>query len=131
MRFDGSETGRRAARGLVQLGRLARHHKLECHWARCPLTPYQHAVERLTWIATWIPRASHQEQWLESLGVAFARLEGYERELRVMDETDGRTRVELVVGEEKKPHKESFFADGGQRTLDYSDESMLKDQVLR
>ena len=131
VRFGGTETGRSSAGSLVQLGRLARHAELECHWPRCSLTPYQHAIERLKWMATWIPKASNQEQWLESLGVAFARLEGYERKLRMKDAGGEQTLVELVTGEHSEPHEESFFADGGERTLDYSDESMLKNQALR
>jgi len=129
VRDDGSETGRRAAEGLVQLGRLARHIKLECHWARCTLTPHQHARERLQWMVTWIPKSHERERWLESLGTAFSRLDGYERSLR-LEESDT-PKITLVMPEDAEPHTESFFAEGGERTLDYSDEAMLKDQVLR
>jgi hypothetical protein len=130
VKFAGAETGRRAARGLVQLGRLARHAELECHWPNCTLTPYQHAIERLGWIATWVATTDKTGPWLQSLGVAYARLEGFERELRLEPRGDGKTNVQLIKDDERA-HKESFFAEGAERTLDYSNESMLKDQVLR
>jgi hypothetical protein len=130
VRFGGRETGLRAAGGLVQLGRMARYARLECPWPRCTLTPFQHVRERLAWMVTWIPKADNPHQWLEPLSTAFSRLDGYEKKLRLNEETDPLD-VEFVPNEERKPHQESFFAEGGTRTLDYSDEGMLKDQVLR
>jgi hypothetical protein len=127
VRYHGSETGRRAAHGLVQLGRLARAADLECHWERCALTPYEHADERLKWMATWIPKAERAESWLSSIGTAFARLRGYRCELRL--ESGQPPRITLVEDQDT-PHRESFTAEGGHRTLDYSDPSMLKDWAL-
>jgi hypothetical protein len=129
VRYGGGAPGRVAAGGLVQLGRLARYAQLECHWDRCPLTPYQHAYERLEWLATWVPQSPSPDDWLSSLSTAYSRLTGYERTL-VLDGTDdsGRDRIQLREGE--APHTESLFRDGHTRTLDYSDESMLKEQVL-
>lgn len=126
VRHGAGESGRRAAGALVQLGREARHADLECHWDRCALTPYQHAEERLRWIATWVPQADHPRTWLSPLGTAFARLHGRERKLELDEENP----TDLRLIESDEPYTESYLASEGERTLHYSDESMLKQQAL-
>jgi hypothetical protein len=123
VRADSSEIAHRAAGGLVQLGRLARHAQLECHWNRCALTPYQHAVERLQWLLSWIPRTENPDRWLDLFDQAFSRLIGRRYEFEYSGE-----KITHTVGEEA--WVEGFSADGGSRRLDYSDHAMLKQQAL-
>ncbi len=127
VRYGGAEIGRRAASGLVQIGRLARAHELECHWDRCALTPYEHADERLGWMATWIPKTGRPDPWLRIVGTAFSRLRGQHCDLALEDSDPPR----LKLSEDRtRSYRESFASEAGRRTLDYSDASMLKDWAL-
>lgn len=123
LRIDASEIGRHAAGALVQLGRVARHRGLECHWDRCALTPYQHAEEHLRGMMSWVPKTVRPDRWLDMFDTAFSRLIGRGCEFEYADGN-------ITPNVSDEPHVEGYRADGGSRRLDYSNEAMLKQQTL-
>jgi hypothetical protein len=123
LRVEVGEVARHAAGALVQLGRLARHHALECHWDRCALTPYQHAEEHLRGMLSWVPRSERPDRWLRTFDVAFGRLVGRRCTFEL---SDGKIKADVS----DEAHIEGFSADAGTRRLDYSDQAMLKQQTL-
>jgi hypothetical protein len=127
VRKDSEDVALTAINGIVQLGREARAEGLECFWSRCALTPYQHALERLDWVVSWVMRRERPEGWLQSLSTAYSRLTGQAIVLSCKPGTDGDG---LDVKRLGKPHHESFWHNGGSRQIDYSDPTMLKELML-
>jgi hypothetical protein len=114
------------ARGLCYLGRVAKHSGIECYWDKCALTPYEHALEKLEPIvrcARKIPAAA-RTRWIEMLQEVEARLYGYDVTIEI--EEDEKTRATIRI-DRQSPHRAHFILEGGSRTLDFSDFSMLKD----
>jgi hypothetical protein len=129
VRADSTELTSRAAGALVQLGRLARHAQLECHWDRCALTPYQHALERLEWLLSWVPKTENPERWLYTFDKEVSRLTGQHYTCEYLAGADGE-RPTVTYALDEEPWIEGYSADGASRRLDYSDHTMLKQQTL-
>lgn len=127
VRYDGTETGRRTAEALVQLGRRARAEDIDCFWDRCARTPYDHTVEHLSWMVSWIPRSVNGRARLGVLGRAASRLQGVKMTLDLDDSTDPPT---VTVAKSPSPHKESVEDHGVRRTYDYSDDTMVDEFQL-
>lgn len=123
------ELAKTCIRGLAQLGRESRSAKLECHWDRCALLPDHHALERIEWIVTWVPKADpeKQQEFLNLLGNGASRLRGKNSTYNFSLSGEKAT---IGIDYSEEPHSESQSGSGGHRNLDYSDDSMLKDYEL-
>ena len=127
VRYNGTETGRRTAEAIVQLGRRARAANIDCFWERCARTPFDHAVEHLSWMVSWIPRSTNGKGWLGVLGRAASRLRGVEMALDLDETTDPPT---VTVVRSDTPYRESVDDHGVRRTYDYSDPTMVDEFKL-
>lgn len=125
---DNVELAKACIRGLAQLGREARNANLECHWDKCALLPDQHALERLEWILTWVPKATVniQGEFLALLGNGASRLRGRESAYSISSNDDKQLQRDFT----DEAYSESQSGEAGSRDLDYSDNSMLKDYEL-
>lgn len=129
IRMGQDEVAKSCLQSLAQLGREARASELECFWSHCALTPPDHAVERLQWMASWLPQFPDQgrDALASSVATAFSRLTGNEFVVSVESLDPPQVRLGPV---DDKPYVESFSSDGQMRTLDYSDPTMLKELRL-
>lgn len=121
--------------GLVQLGREARHKKLQCFWERCSLPPHLHAEEKLGDILTWlVQQRTEKGFWCErSISAALSRLRGYFCYIK----PDPKSNVAFWITDEldekgdRVPCKyHSTAASGYTSEIDYSDPSELKEYQL-
>jgi hypothetical protein len=117
--------GKECLQGLVQLGRRARSRNMECFWSHCALSPYDHALERVEWMASWIPglEASDRDRWVGMVVEAFSRLTGFRHNFEWIKEDD---KLILQLKRTKEPHKIGFSTSNAGSELDYSDQKMLK-----
>jgi len=121
---DHTLMGKECLQGLVQLGRRARARNMECFWSRCALSPFDHALERIEWIASWIPSldASARDRWVEMIVEACSRLTGFRHKSEWVKEDE---KLILQLIRTKEPHKIGFLSSTAIE-LDYSDQKMLK-----
>jgi predicted transcriptional regulator len=129
MKQDNHEVGKACLRGLCQLGRKSRAAKLECFYSRCALEPWQHAEERIGWILTWLPKlpTEAQENWIRSIEEAYSRLYGFEVKIKT-EQRDGKPFFRINIS--KTAHTCGYSSWEGNRTVDYSDVTFLKDLEL-
>lgn len=123
---------------LVQLGREARHKKLQCFWERCILPPHIHAEEKMGWILKLLvqipaPNGDTGFYLQGTMAGAYSRLRGFECSI----EPDTKTNPAFWIKDEKDaadnkvPTKRSMMgAEGYNWTIDYSDEAELKEYTL-
>ena len=130
VRTGNDEVARSCLQSLAQLGREARARNLECFWSHCALTPTDHANERLSWVASWLPKFPEKgrDHLAGSVAKAFSRLVGVEYFVSVESVEPPEIRIER---DEDKAYVESYASDGQLRILDYSDPQMLKELRLR
>jgi hypothetical protein len=116
---------------LAQLGREARAGQLECFWRNCLLTPFDHADERIGWVASWlhVVPAAQRGAWCALVAEAFARLHGCRYEVSL--EKDGEDDRLKITYDPSISHKASIDDNGRLRTIDYSDPAVLKELDLR
>ena len=110
--------------GLIQLGRKARAEKLACFWDSCGLSPYDHALERVEWMLSWVFKLSpeEKERWLRVFGEAISRLKG--RTTTVTLDSD---KPEYTLHESKEPYKISIMDGRRSAEIDFSDPNCLKE----
>lgn len=121
--------------GLVQLGREARHKKLQCFWERCILPPHIHAEEKLGDILTWLVQSRTDDGYFceDTITEAYCRLRGFECRIEPKPNLNPAFWIKDTEDAEGKrvPHKDSLMgADGYNWTLDYSDPAELKEYCL-
>lgn len=112
---------------MVQLGREVRQSNMECFWSRCAVMPYDHLIQRVEWMATWVCSVEDDlEKWKRVFSTAYSRLNGVECTVEVDKKNK---KFELTYT--KKPHKELHMShEGSSREVDYSNFAMLKDLVI-
>ncbi len=123
---------------LVQLGREARHKKLQCFWERCILPPQIHAEEKMGWILQRLVQITalngDKGFYLQgTMARAYSRLRGFECSI----EPDTKLNPAFWIKDEKDaagnkvPTKCILMgAEGYNWTIDYSDEAELKEYTL-
>jgi hypothetical protein len=129
VRYGACENGRRSAQALVQIGRSARASDLDCFWDRCSRTPFDHAMEHLGWMISWVPASG--EKGLSMTGFlehAYSRLIGHPVTLEV-DQSAAKATI-TVKADESKAWVEHVNDHGVLVKYDYSDHSELRQHVL-
>jgi hypothetical protein len=123
---------------LVQLGREARSHKLQCFDERCILPPHIHAEEKLGSILkllAQIPASSGEKGFYlqQTITEAYGRLRGFECHI----DPDPKSNPKFWIKDEKDAHGKKVpmidsmkGAQGYSWEIDYSDESELKEYNL-
>jgi hypothetical protein len=98
---------------------------------KCLLTPFDHVDERIFWVLSWVASTPEAKRagWCRLVGEALSRLHGYRVTVSLDDE--GETVQPEARIDRTKPHKETIIDNGRRRTIDYSDEAMLKELELR
>ncbi|MEA3186562.1 MAG: hypothetical protein QOD99_392 [Chthoniobacter sp.] len=121
--------------GLVQLGREARHKKLQCFWEPCLVPPHVHAQEKLGDILTWLVQHKTEEGfWCDGeIMRALSRLRGY----WCCIEPDPESSVAFWIkdrtdenGNREPCRIEAMSATGHSSNIDYSDPTELKEYQL-
>lgn len=123
---------------LVQLGREARHRRLQCFWERCILPPHIHAEEKMGWILkllVQIPASNGENGFFlqETITEAYSRLRGFKCRI----EPDPRSNPKFWIRDEKDEHDKKVplimsmsGSEGYGWEIDYSDEAELKEYTL-
>jgi hypothetical protein len=111
---------------LVQLGREARAAKMRCFWTRCALEPVDHAEQRIWWMLSWVHRLEETDQnhWIATFEVAYSRLLGNQRTIKIKTEND---KGIFVFEDSENPYIESFSEERFRRKIDYSNFEDLKE----
>jgi hypothetical protein len=123
---------------LVQLGREARHKKLQCFWERCILPPHIHAEEKMGSILNLleqIPARNDDEQFfLEgTITEAYSRIRGFM--CRIEPDKSFNPKFWIIDEKDKSgkpvPCTTSMMGGKGYNwTIDYSDVAELKEYTL-
>lgn len=128
-KLDNHVVGKQCANSLVQLGRTAHSKKLECFWSHCVLSPYDHALEHIEWIISWIVSLDEnkRKRWENTLSEAISRLTGKTSEIIY---TFNGTAPKYIIKTSDKNHIETINDNGRIRTIDYSNFNELKEFEL-
>lgn len=123
---------------LVQLGREARHKKLQCFWDGCILPPHIHAEEKMGWILKLLvqipaPNGGNGFYLQGTIAGAYSRLRGFECSI----EPDPKLNPAFWIKDNKDDNGNNvptklcmMGAEGYNWTIDYSDEAELKEHTL-
>jgi hypothetical protein len=114
---------------LVQLGRLARKYNLNCFDSHCALTPFDHTLERIQWIASWLlgdELIEKSEYEVQLIAEAVSRLRGYKTSITIDLNSNPKYKIEVT----NEPHIVTSNDNGTIRKLNYADVNMISNFQL-